>query len=46
MTTTTLTTDGGALSPSVRYEARGSALKALRDAGVDVVDERLDLVRC
>ena len=43
LTTTTLTTDGGALSPSVRYEARGSALKALRDAGVDVVDERLDL---
>ena len=43
LTTTTLTTDGGALSPFVRYEARGSALKALRDAGVDVVDARLDL---
>jgi len=43
LTTTTLITGGGALSSSVRYEARGSALKALRDAGVDVVDARLDL---
>lgn len=43
LTTTTLITGAGALSPTVRYEARGSALKALRDAGVDVVDARLDL---
>ena len=43
LTTTTLITGAGALSSSVRYEARAEALKALRDAGVDVVDARLDL---